>query len=205
MKQKNNKRNLIYIIVITFIFLSVFRGVKSLFTHKGIPKFDGNYYVDELGVLSPDTKDLINETNRSFKNGEEFFVVTVDNLDEDPVDYGVKIFNKYQIGAKGEDNGLLMLLARKRNGKHRIQVITGYGVEGILPDGKVGRIIDETMMDDLKNKRLDEGIHKGFIAFSDILEKGETSPYYTNQTKENNKNNIKENIADAKIFFIIMV
>lgn len=197
--KKLNKRKKILLIIGLIIFLSFFNLVGALFNQNKIPDFGDNYYADELGVLSPKTKDLINQTNRSFKDGQEFFVVTVDNLDEDPVDYGLKIFNEYEIGALGKDNGLLMLLARKRNGKHRIQVITGYGVEGILPDGKVGRIIDDTMMDDFYHDRLDEGVYNGFIAFSDILKNGESSSYYNNRSQE-----IEENVPDIRIAYGII-
>src|SRR5262249_24918151 len=42
---------------------------------------------------------------------------------------------KWGIGTKGKDRGVLILLAVA---DHHYQVRTGYGVEGILPDGKVG-------------------------------------------------------------------
>jgi uncharacterized protein len=68
-------------------------------------------------------------------------VVTVKTLDGDSVeDYAVRLYQKWGLGAKGgpdQDRGVLILLAvqdRKRF------ISTGYGLEGILPDGKVGQI-----------------------------------------------------------------
>ncbi len=55
-------------------------------------------------------------------------------------DYAVELYQKWGLGAKGsanQDRGVLVLLAvqdRKRF------ISTGYGLEGILPDGRVGEI-----------------------------------------------------------------
>jgi len=65
-------------------------------------------------------------------------VVTVNTTNGLPVqDYGVQLYEKWKIGAKGSDRGVLILIAtqdRKR------WIATGYGLESILPDGKVGQI-----------------------------------------------------------------
>ena len=111
-----------------------------------VPEPDANYYIDNLNILSEETKNKINRQNNEFKNGEQIFVLTVNNMDDDPQEYAVEAFNKYKLGNKKENNGLLILLARTSEGKHHIRIITGYGVEGILPDGKVGRIIDDNII-----------------------------------------------------------
>jgi uncharacterized protein len=65
-------------------------------------------------------------------------IVTVHTLDgEDAADYASQLEDKWKIGKKGSDRGVLVLLA-VQDRKRRIDV--GYGLEGILPDGKVGDI-----------------------------------------------------------------
>lgn len=162
------------IFILNFLILFLFPAWSFA---KEMPRPNENYYIDELNILSNNTKDLINTTNNNFTNGQQFFVLTIKDLDEDPVEYGVKAFNTYKLGDKNKNNGLLMLLAENKDGSHRIQIITGYGLEEILPDGKIGRIIDNVMMKDFKNDKLDEGIRKGFIVFSDILNNGSKSEY----------------------------
>lgn len=164
----------IFVLFIMFFLIS-----PSISFAKEIPKMeDGIYYVDELNVLSDETKDLINEENKKASNGAEVFVVTVDNLDEDVVDYTYKVFSEYKIGDKEKNNGLLILIAEMPDKSHKIQVMTGYGLEELLPDGKVGRIIDKVMMKDLSKQNIDAGVRKGFIAFFDIINKGDKSTYY---------------------------
>lgn len=164
------------IFVLFMMFFLIFPSVSFA---KEIPKMqEGIYYIDELNVLSNETKEIINEENKKATNGAEVFVVTVNNLDEDIVDYTHKVFSEYKIGDKKKNNGLLILIAEMPDKSHKIQVMTGYGLEELLPDGKVGRIIDNVMMKDLSNQNIDAGIRKGFIAFFDIINKGDKSPYY---------------------------
>jgi uncharacterized protein len=56
---------------------------------------------------------------------------------EDVEPYSIELATKWGVGPKGKSRGLLILLAPKEH-KYRFEV--GYGLEGILPDGKVGSI-----------------------------------------------------------------
>jgi uncharacterized protein len=63
-------------------------------------------------------------------------VVTVKSLDGSDIEsYTVALFKKWGIGSKSTDHGVLILLATQDR-QYRIEV--GYGLEPILPDGKVG-------------------------------------------------------------------
>ena len=63
-------------------------------------------------------------------------VVTINSLDGSDIDsYAVDLYKKWGIGSKATDHGVLILLA-VQDQKYRIEV--GYGLEPILPDGKVG-------------------------------------------------------------------
>src|SRR5437667_2189363 len=63
-------------------------------------------------------------------------VVTINSLDGSDIEsYAVDLFHKWGVGSKATDGGVLILLAVKDH-KYRIEV--GYGLEPILPDGKVG-------------------------------------------------------------------
>ena len=49
--------------------------------------------------------------------------------------------------------------------ERQFRVEVGYGLEGILPDGKTGRFQDEYIIPYLKNNNWDEGIKNGYDAF----------------------------------------
>lgn len=78
----------------------------------------------------------------------QIYVVTVDDLQGyDVSDYAARLGEKWGIGQKEKNNGILILI-KPRHGNERGQVFiaTGYGVEHILNDGRVGRIIDQYMV-----------------------------------------------------------
>ena len=97
-----------------------------------------NYVNDFAGVLSQATQDQLNEMCRQLvqKTGAQIAVVTVKSTDgQDIFNYAVDLYQKWGIGKKGKDNGVLILFA-VQDRKYYINV--GYGFEAILSDGKTG-------------------------------------------------------------------
>jgi uncharacterized protein len=100
-----------------------------------------DYVSDFAHVLSPEAIEHIDsvcaQLDHSAANAQ-VAVVTVSSLDgDDSSDYANALEDKWKMGRKGSDRGVLVLLAVNDH-KYRIEV--GYGLEGILPDGKVGDI-----------------------------------------------------------------
>jgi uncharacterized protein len=96
-------------------------------------------YVDDFAsALTPETKAQLEAlaTQIDEKAHAQIAIVTVKSLDGDDVDdYAVQLFKQWGIGGKKSDRGVLILVATEDR-KYRIEV--GYGLEPILPDGKVG-------------------------------------------------------------------
>ena len=93
---------------------------------------------DFAGVLSPAVITQLKEMCRQVldKAQASLVVVTIKSTDgEEIFPYSVDLYQKWGIGQKGKDRGVLILLA-VQDRKYYINV--GYGLEGILPDGKVG-------------------------------------------------------------------
>jgi uncharacterized protein len=97
-----------------------------------------NYVNDFAGVLSSSTVTRLNDLCLQVdqKAHAQIAVVTVKSVDgQDVVSYAVALYQKWGIGAKGKDRGVLILIATQ---DHKYWTNVGYGLEGILPDGKVG-------------------------------------------------------------------
>ncbi|HTS13503.1 MAG TPA: TPM domain-containing protein [Candidatus Limnocylindrales bacterium] len=96
-------------------------------------------YVDDFaGILSASGRDqltaLCSEVDQ--KAHAQIAVVTVKSLGGRAIeDYSIDLATRWGVGPKQKDRGILILLAVDDH-KDRIEV--GYGLEGILPDGKVG-------------------------------------------------------------------
>jgi uncharacterized protein len=97
-----------------------------------------NYVNDFARVLDAATQARLNDLCRQVeqKAQAQIAVVTVKSTDgQDVVSYAVALYQKWGIGAKGKDRGVLILLATQ---DHKYWTTVGYGLEPILPDGKVG-------------------------------------------------------------------
>jgi uncharacterized protein len=99
------------------------------------------YINDFAGVLSPSTKasleNLCTQVDRQAH--AQIAVVTIKTLDNDESieEFATALEDKWKVGPKGTDRGVLMVLVMTPR-RGRIEV--GYGLEGILNDAKVGDI-----------------------------------------------------------------
>ena len=96
------------------------------------------YVNDFAGVLDEATRASLNQLFQQLeeKAQAQVALVTINSTDGDDIfKYSVDLYQKWGIGQKGKDRGVLILLAVK---DHRYFINVGYGLEPILPDGKVG-------------------------------------------------------------------
>jgi len=112
----------------------------------GLPKTKPEGYVnDYAGVLSQPARNLLTAlcTEVDQKAKAQIAVVTVKSLDGKAIeDYSIALATQWGIGPKQSASGVLILLAVDDH-KDRIEV--GYGLDPILPDGKVGGFIREAV------------------------------------------------------------
>jgi uncharacterized protein len=103
------------------------------------------------------------------KTGTSVVVVTLPTIgDADVATYVTELYQKWGIGKKGEDKGVLIFLALK---ERRVRIETGYGVEGILPDGLVGEILDRYAVPFLKKDQYGKGLYNALAAVSQVIAK----------------------------------
>jgi uncharacterized protein len=97
-----------------------------------------DYVNDFAGVLTAGTETQLNALCKEVeqKAHAQIAVVTVHNLNGDDVsDYSERLAEKWGIGPKKESRGVLIVVATD---DHKYFTSVGYGLEPILPDGKVG-------------------------------------------------------------------
>lgn len=126
-----------------------------------LPSKPAGFVTDQARILDAATvtqlESLLIELKQ--KTSAEMAVVTVQSLNgQDIGSYAVQLFQKWGIGQKGKDNGVLFLVA-PNDRKARIEV--GYGLEGVLPDGYVGRVFDQVVMPSFRAGQMPEGVLAG--------------------------------------------
>jgi len=125
---------------------------------------DGTWVTDMPRALRADTVARLNQTIGDIQrtHGIEMAVVVVRSLDGLSIEeVAEKIFNLWDIGKKDRDNGLLFLWS---TGDRKVRVEVGYGLEGVLPDGKAGAILDTYVIPRFKSGEFDEGVLAGVDA-----------------------------------------
>jgi uncharacterized protein len=96
------------------------------------------YVNDFAGVIDAESSEAIRSLCEQIdhKANAQIAVVTIHSLDGADVEsYAADLYKAWGIGPKSENRGVLILLAVN---DHRYRIEVGYGLEPILPDGKVG-------------------------------------------------------------------
>ena len=120
---------------VTVLFLSL-----SVILHsEPVSQLKPSGYVNDFAhVLTPATIAQINDLGLQLdqKAHAQVALVTINTLDgRDIESYSVDLFKQWGIGSKSTDHGVLILYAIQ---DHKARIEVGYGLEPILPDGKVG-------------------------------------------------------------------
>jgi uncharacterized protein len=106
---------------------------------ENIKKLKPTGYVDDFaGVLTEASRQKIAALCAEVQQttGAQISVVTINSLDGGDIDdYANRLFAQWGVGGKANNNGVLILFAIQ---DHKYRTEVGYGLEPILPDGKVG-------------------------------------------------------------------
>lgn len=142
---------------------------------KNVPnprQINGTWVTDMAQMLDEPTEAQLNSmiSQLERKNGTEIAVVTVPETSpaSSPKEFTTKLFNYWGIGKKGKDNGVLLLISKS---DRHVAIETGYGMEGILPDAKVGNIINTQITPRFKQGDFDGGTLAGTKALVVAMEK----------------------------------
>ncbi|MDZ4169641.1 MAG: TPM domain-containing protein [Coriobacteriia bacterium] len=120
------------------------------------------YVLDEANVIPPDIEARIEALSARIESstpGAEIAVVTVKSLDGRTIEEVAEArFDELGVGSEKLDNGVLLMVAPVEK-KVRIEV--GYGLEGAIPDGRAGALIDEDVLPRFSEGDLAGGIEAG--------------------------------------------
>jgi len=122
-----------------------------------------DYVNDYANILQDEYKNRLNAfaLELESKTEAQVAIVTVNSIKPYEIeDYAVRLFEKWGIGKKGKDNGVLILLAvSDRN----VRIEVGYGLEGAIPDAVAKRIIEDEMIPYFKIGKYQEGLVRGSL------------------------------------------
>ncbi|NNH78463.1 TPM domain-containing protein [Acinetobacter sp. ANC 5380] len=167
---------------------------------RGLPTLN-EPVIDQANLLSASEKQAISQ--RILKLHEQGkaqigVVIVPTTGQEDIFDFAMRIAEKWQLGSAKQDNGLLMAIAVN---DRRIQILTGYGLEGVIPDIVASRIIRNQITPYFQQAQYAQGIEAGLVEIERILNMDpEVAQKAAQELKERHEKALHEQQAKEKTF-----
>ena len=175
--------------LIAFCLLFTYSSTTETANAAEVPKPVGHIYVQDFAnILNAEQKEELVNYGMQLDDatGAQLVVMTIDSLEGEAIEeYSVKVFREYGIGQKEKNNGVLFLVALNDGA---LWISTGYGLEGALPDGKIGRIRDQYAFPYMREGKFDLGIMNTYKAlFNEIAKEynwdGEFAPVQVSENR----------------------
>ena len=166
----NKKHISRYIYYVLFAFLILHLSSSLALAEQKFPKARGlvNDFAD---VIPQSIENKITSVTTELLNKTQIPVVVVTMPDiggAEYNDYANRLYSEWGIGKKGEDKGVLIFVTMK---ERKMRIETGYGIEGIIPDGLAGEIRDSYMLPYMSQNKFGEGILNGTMAVAMTIAK----------------------------------
>ncbi|MFM9836207.1 MAG: TPM domain-containing protein [Methylophilaceae bacterium] len=130
---------------------------------------------DLTQTLSTAEKLQIEEKLSAFeqKKGSQIAVLIVPTTKPEEIEqYSIRVVEKWKIGRKKVDDGILMLVAKD---DHKMRIEVGYGLEGAIPDLTAKRVISEVIAPEFKKGNFANGLNEGVDRLIGLVD-GEALP-----------------------------
>ena len=164
------------IVLITILFFSSLAQA-AVYTPEEVPdpkEQSQNYYVsDPDGLLADSTVTWLNNCAARLEQETEveMCITALESIgDADAFDFAYELFQRWGIGKKGKNTGVLILFALE---SHDLQILTGTGIEGVLTDAKCSQIMHDEMFPAFQAEDYDGGLCRGALAIYEVCTDGD--------------------------------
>ncbi len=134
-----------------------FAGIFCI-AQKPVPELWGLRVHDEAKALSQATIDQLEKQLKKYEDSttNQIAVLIIPSLDGEVIEnYSVRVVEKWKLGTKKNDNGVLLLIAID---DHKMRIEVGHGLEGVLTDAQSNRIIRNEMAPSFRRGDYDGGV-----------------------------------------------
>ena len=145
------------------------------------PERSSTIVTDYTNTLSTGERDALEQQLVAFNDSTstQIAIVILSSVGNyDISEYAVQLYNKWGIGQKEKNNGVLILVARD---DRKVFIATGYGIEGVLPDALCKRIVNNDILPAFKAGQYYEGLAAAVNSIEGIVKGEYTADQYMNQ------------------------
>lgn len=166
-----------------YLFLSFFLLLGLQLIAKDVPEKPNppRLVNDFAGLLSAQERNALERKLVAYDDSTstQIAIVIERSLEgDDPFDYSFRLAEKWQIGRKGKDNGILFYIAVE---DREIYIQNGYGVEGFFTDNIARRVIENVVKPAFRQNQYYQGLNR---ATDIVIAAGNGE--YTNDGRRNN-------------------
>lgn len=190
-----------------YILLAFIVGISLLTKAQDIPEpMQPRRIVNDFtGLFSKLEQASLERKLRNFNDSTstQIAVVVVPTLNGyDINDYAARLGEKWGVGQKGKDNGIILLVKPKTNRERgEVAISVGYGLEGVIPDVIASRIIRNEIIPEFQQDKYYRGVDKALTVLMD-LSKGE---YTADEYKKKSEGGIADFIIGFIIFAVLLL
>ncbi|MBR4147499.1 MAG: TPM domain-containing protein [Bacteroidales bacterium] len=153
------------------LMLTIPLSAQRVWTVKTVPntrlESDLIHVSDPDDILSDSCEQLINTALSAIRDQADVFVVALESIGDADIDlFANELFNRWGIGDREKDNGVLILLAKEQR---ELKFETGYGVEDDLPDARCQEIFLHYIVPFFKEGDYQSGLCSGVTQIVDVF------------------------------------
>lgn len=158
---------------------------------------------DLTGTLTPQQAAQIEQRLREFEaqKGSQIAVLLVPTTRPETIEqYSIRVVDAWQLGRKGTDDGVLLLVAKN---DRAVRIEVGRGLEGALPDAIANRITDQVIVPRFRQGDFSGGLDEAVTRIIAVVE-GEPLPE-VEERGQHDPSAIKENFLPLLLMLIFVV
>jgi uncharacterized protein len=185
-----------FLSIFSLLLVSVFSFSQEAFDpEKLLKQIPAQLVNDFTNTLTPDQRQALENKLVAFDDSTstQIAVVIIPTLNgRDIADYNIELARAWGVGGKESNNGIVLLIAKN---DRKLNIATGYGLEGALPDLTAKQIIDDIIRPNFKGEDYYRGIEEGTDAIIQAVKGEYQAP----------KNYGKKKSSGGRIVFIIIM
>jgi uncharacterized protein len=151
------------------IFFSCWLVFAQAFGQKPVPELWNLRVHDDAHALKQETVERLEQQLKLYEDSttNQIAILIISSLESESIeDYSIRVAEKWQLGQKGKDNGVLLLIAID---DHEMRIEVGYGLEGVLTDVICNRIIRNEMAPAFRRGDFDGGVSAAIVAITQAI------------------------------------
>lgn len=166
-----------------------------------IPDKPNSYVLDLSSKLNAEEKNVLEQKLRSYADSTstQFAIVIVPTTGgRDPYDFAMEIAQTWGVGQKNKNNGVVILIASE---DRKIRIVTGRGIEDVLPDAICKRIINRILKPALQRGAYFDGLD---LATSEMMRRA-SGNFQNDESKEGDNTGIPPVLVIFLLFVILSI